>query len=59
MFGRGNHFHDEWAEENNVPLTLDERFWKPLCTVSHAYITENSKFAHEHGYSYKRITEKN
>lgn len=57
MFGRGNHYHDEWAEENDVPLTLDERFWKPLCLNAHQYVTENSKFANENGYSYLRITD--
>jgi len=57
MFGRGNHYHDEWAEENDVPLTLDERFWKPLCLNAHAYITDHPKFAHENGYTYLRIAE--
>lgn len=57
MCGKGNHYHDEWAEENDVPLTCDERFWKPLCLNAHAYITEHSKFAWENGYSFKRITD--
>jgi hypothetical protein len=57
MAGRGNHPYDEYAEEKGIPLTLDDRFWKPLCTVAHNYITENSKFAWENGYSFKRITD--
>lgn len=57
MAGRGNHFYDEYAEEKGIPLTLDERFWKPLCTVAHDYVTENSKFAWENGYSFKRVSD--
>jgi len=58
MMGRGNHFHDEWAEENQVELTRDERFWLPVCINAHDYITEHSKFAWENGYSYKRVSDK-
>jgi hypothetical protein len=50
-------FHDEWAEQNGIVLTLDERFWLPLCLDAHRYITDNPKFAHEHGYSYLRLAE--
>jgi hypothetical protein len=57
MFGRGNHFHDEYAEKNGIELTRDERFWKPLCLNAHRYIEEHPKFVHEHGYSYLRLAE--
>ena len=57
MHGRGNHYFDEWAEENQIELTRDERFWMPLCINAHDYITEHSKFAWENGYSFKRITD--
>lgn len=29
--GRGKHFFDDYAKQNNIPMTLDERFWKPCC----------------------------
>lgn len=58
MFGKSNDsFHDEWASENGVVLTLDERFWMPLCESAHRYITEHSAFAWANGYSYKRVTD--
>lgn len=58
QFGRSdNAFHDEWAAEAGIVLTLDERFWMPLCENAHRYITDHPKFAHEHGYSYLRLAE--
>lgn len=57
MHGRGTFFFDEWAEENGVELTRDERFWRPLCSDAHRYITEHSKFAWENGYSFKRVSD--
>lgn len=50
-------FHDEWAAENGIVLTLDERYWLPLCLEAHTYITNNPKFANQHGYSYLRLSE--
>ena len=50
-------YHDEWAEEHDIVLTLDERFWLPVCLDAHRIITDNPKFAHEHGYSYLRLAE--
>ena len=58
VFGRSNDsFHDEYAMENNIVLTLDERFWMPLCEDAHRYITEHSAFAWANGYSYKRVSD--
>ena len=57
MVGRGNHFYDEYASEHEIPLTLDERFWKPLCINAHEYVTVNSKWACENGYSFLRLTD--
>jgi hypothetical protein len=58
MAGRSNDsFWDEWAEENGVVLTLDERFWRPLCGESHRYVTNHPQFAYENQYSFKRITD--
>lgn len=58
MAGRGNHFYDEYAEERELPLTLDERFWLPMCLNAHTVVTEDSKFACENGYSFLRVTDK-
>lgn len=58
MAGRGEDFYDEWAAENNVPRTLDERLWKPLCINAHRYIEEHPHFAWENQYSFKRLTDK-
>lgn len=52
-----NTFHDEWAEQNGIVLTLDERFWIPVCLDAHRIITDNPKLAHEMGYSYLRLAE--
>jgi hypothetical protein len=58
MAGRSNDaFWDESAAEREVVLTLDERFWMPLCGNSHRYITDNKKWACENGYSFLRITD--
>jgi hypothetical protein len=57
MAGRGMGYYDEHAAEKDIPLTLDERFWKPVCLNAHQYLTEHSKFAWENGYSFKRITD--
>lgn len=57
--GRSNDsFWDEYAEEKGIILTLDERFWMPLCHSAHDYVTENSKWACENGYSLKRVSDR-
>lgn len=58
MCGRSNDsYYDEYAEEKDLVLTLDERFWKPLCLNAHAYIETHPEFAWENQYSFKRITD--
>lgn len=57
MAGRGSGYYDEYATEHEIPLTLDVRFWKPVCLNAHQYLTEHSKFAWENGYSFKRVTD--
>lgn len=52
-----NAFHDEYAEQHNIVLTLDERYWLPVCLDAHRVITDNPKLAHELGYSYLRLAE--
>jgi hypothetical protein len=59
MYSRSvDEYHDEWAEENDVPYLNDERLWLPVCLNAHQYITDNPKFAYENQYSFKRIADK-
>lgn len=50
-------FHDEEAEEKGIVLTMDERYWIPVCMNAHRYIEDHPKFAHEQGYSYLKLSE--
>jgi hypothetical protein len=56
MLGRVG-YADEWARENNIPLLLDERFWLPTSDEGHDMITENSAWAWENGFSFKRVSD--
>jgi hypothetical protein len=56
MMGRVG-FADEWARENDMPLMLDERFWLPVSHEAHVKITNDSKWAWENQYSFKRVTD--
>jgi hypothetical protein len=59
MYSRSvDEYHDEWAEENDVPYLNDERLWLPVCLNAHQYITDHPQFAYENQYSFKRITDK-
>lgn len=42
------------AGRNTIELLLDETKWLPVCDPCHKFITENSKFAIENGYSILR-----
>jgi hypothetical protein len=58
MCGRSaDSFWDEDAENNGIVLTLDERLWMPLCPDAHRYVTKNSKWACENGYSFLRVSD--
>lgn len=58
LHGRSDdRFFDEYAEEKGIVLTLDERFWIPLCSNAHRKVTDDSRFAWENGYSFKRVTD--
>ena len=49
--GRGDYYVDEWAEENEVPLTLDERFWKPACLNCNLELENNAELSRAHQLS--------
>jgi hypothetical protein len=46
-----------FADEKEIPLLLDTRFFVPLCREAHKFIEENPKFAKEHGYSESRLSD--
>lgn len=48
-----------FADDKEIPLLLDTRYWIPVCRVAHDWITEHSKEAIEQGYSYSRISKVN
>ena len=50
-------YADEWARENEMPLLLDERFWLPVSREAHQKITDDSEWAWENQYSFKRVTD--
>lgn len=45
-----------FADDKEIPLLLDVRYWIPVCREAHEWITKNSKEAIEQGYSYSRIS---
>jgi hypothetical protein len=50
-------YADEWARDNETPLLLDERFWLPVSREAHKNITDDSTWAWENGYSFKRVAD--
>jgi len=49
--GRGDYYVDEWAEKNDIPLTLDQRFWKPACLKCNLELENNSELSKAHQLS--------
>lgn len=49
-------YADEWARENNIPLSLDVRFFLAVSRKGHRQIEENPEWAKEMGYSLSRLT---
>lgn len=45
-----------FADEKEIPLLLDVRYWIPVCRQAHTWITEHSKEAIEQGYSFSRLS---
>lgn len=44
-----------FADDKEIPLLLDTRYWIPVCRIAHNWITEHSKEAIEQGYSFSRL----
>lgn len=49
--GRGKGFFDEWAEQNNIPKTLDERYWKPCCLEHNLELENNPELSKKYQLS--------
>lgn len=49
--GRGTHYVDKYAETNDIPLTLDVRFWKPACLSCNLELENNSELSKLHQLS--------
>lgn len=58
MYNRSiDEFADDWAREHNIPYLLDDRFWLPTSDEGHDKITEDSAWAWEQGFSFKRVSD--
>lgn len=49
--GRGQGYFDSWAEERNIPKTLDERFWKPCCLDHNLELENNGQLSKKYQLS--------
>lgn len=49
--GRGDYYVDDYAEEHDIPLTLDERFWKPACLNCNLELENNDELSKAHQLS--------
>jgi hypothetical protein len=45
-----------FADDQEIPLLIDVRYFVPLCREAHKFIEENPKYAKENGYSESRLT---
>jgi hypothetical protein len=45
-----------FADDKEIPLLLDVRYWIAVCSEAHKYIEMNPVFAKENGYSESRLT---
>lgn len=49
-------FIDSWAKERGITALMDKRHWLAVSRIAHDYITENSAWAIENGFSELRTT---
>lgn len=47
-----------YADEKEIPLLLDTRYWIAVCRTAHEEIERRPEWAKEQGYSYDRLTKK-
>lgn len=52
-------YYDEWAQERDIPLLNDIRFWVPVSREGHIEIELNRAWAESMGYTESRLTVKN
>ena len=51
-------FADQYAEQNNIPLLIDERFFLAVSNSGHQKIENNPDWAYKNGFSLKNNTKK-
>lgn len=51
-------FYDKWAQDNDIPLLLDIRLWKPVSRAGHIQIESNPHWAFINGFSESRLSKK-
>lgn len=49
--GRGLGFFDEWAKENNICKTLDQRYWAPCCLKHNLELENNPELSKKYQLS--------
>jgi len=47
-------FADDWARVHGISLLMDKRYWLPVSARAHKKITDDSGWALENNYSFKR-----
>jgi len=50
-----NTFHDQWAQDNDIPLLLDKRFFLAVSRDAHTYIELHPEESKEKGWSLNRL----
>jgi hypothetical protein len=51
-------YADQYAEKNNIPLLIDERFFLAVSNLGHQKIENNPDWAYKNGFSLKNNTKK-
>lgn len=53
-----NQYADDWARDRGVSLLMDERYWLPVSSDGHDFITNNTELAIQKGFSVLRLSKK-
>lgn len=48
-------FADQWAQDNNIPLLIDYRFFMAVCRDHHLWIEDNQQHGIQEGYIVKIV----
>lgn len=44
-------YADQWARDNNIPLLIDERYWKPCCSDHNLELERNPELSKKYQLS--------